>query len=896
MLGHSEFLYLELICLIICVACLLAYIIYNRNKSNQIISKYAANEIRLQTILDTAVDAVITINSKGIIQGFNKSAAAIFGWNEDEIVGQNVSLLMPSQHAKKHDGYISNHLKTGRTKIIGSDQEVIGKHKNGSLFPIRLGVGRADIPGQEPLFVGFISDISKRKKLEEDIVKSQKEYISLMSNIPGTTFRAKVETDGFDLLFISEAIADLTGYTPEDFLNGSVYLPELIHPEDAETSMMAVQFAISNTHKYSIEYRVKHRSGGYSWVLDNSSVSRAQEGHIIIDGVLLDVTARRKMLEELNQAKAEAESSAATKAAFLANMSHEIRTPMNSIIGFSDILLSEEMPDEQRKHITTISSSAKSLLHLLNEILDTAKLESGKLELDIRSFNLGQLVDSVISTLWFQAKTKNLTLDFKIDPTLSKHYLGDDNRIRQVLMNLIGNAIKFTEKGGISLTVKALPGEASGALFVIKDTGIGIEQDRLDSIFEPFTQADNSMSRRFGGTGLGTTISRQLVNLMGGEIKAQSIVGLGSQFSFDIPMEHSEDIDTNAVTIHKTLSKKKILAADDVAQNRDLLEILLKRQGHEVILAENGKSAFELFQVERPDIVLMDIQMPVMDGMSATQCIREFEQNSGMKHTPIIALTASVLKQDRFQAENAGMDGFATKPVDIDELTQEMARVLNEEPNEVGNYEADPVNDETKYQLINIVQAETLWGDLRVYQHELALFLERYKTLKIQLKNHISNQQYSELNTCAHMLKGTAGNLSIKELFLQFGRLENAAAEENSVLCEESCARIDLLFDEVFLEFKQLPCDKLSEIEGLKLTDIDFKALVKGLLDAIAIGEINDDALERLKHGTPSNYQEQINKAVHLIDHFKFKEATVVLEIVINEISSMKGIEDDVKA
>ncbi|MCW4631208.1 PAS domain-containing sensor histidine kinase [Marinomonas rhodophyticola] len=283
---------------------------------------------------------------------------------------------------------------------------------------------------------------------------------------------------------MSEAIYDVTGWGTSEFYNKAVSFAKLVHPDDVKYVSFTINEATKTRKSYKLEYRLRHKEGHYVWVLENGSVILDQHGNPEwIDGVILDISQRVKMENELRYAKAKAEASAESKASFLANMSHEIRTPMNAIIGFSDILLEADVSNENKKHLATINKSARSLLHLLNDILDSAKLDKNKLELDMQVFVLENMVDTVISTLWLQAKSKGLELSFTVEPRAACAYLGAEDRIRQVLMNILGNAIKFTEKGSVTLTVSKRD-EENQVRFLVKDTGIGIPKERLETIFE----------------------------------------------------------------------------------------------------------------------------------------------------------------------------------------------------------------------------------------------------------------------------------------------------------------------------------------------------------------------------------------------------------------------------
>lgn len=727
----------------------------------------------------------------------NDAVEKLFGWTKAEMKGKNISLLMPEPDSSNHLYYLKNYQTTGEAKIIGEGRDLDAMRKDGSTFPIRLAIGEVKL-AKETLYVGFITDLSHRKAIEEAVRQKDQQIQSMMNNIPGVTFRVSLAGE-WNILLISDAALQMTGWPASDFLSGQQRFSPLMHPEDIARARPIAVKAIKHLESFEVEFRITDRSGHEKWIsavasplLNKDGIPYAMDGVLLditeskqknaefegivnainystnvaeftIDGFvisanqhfldllgyqlaeiqgrhhsifcppdfaltdaykqkwsslrrgefvhgeflrygkagkqiwinasyspvrdvdgkvvkvlmfMMDISERKQMEQEMQLAKEKAEQAASAKSTFLANMSHEIRTPMNSIIGFSELLQDTPLPEEQRMYVSTINQSAKSLLPLLNDILDSAKLEKGMLELEMVDFSMREFVDSLISSMWFQARKKGLDLRLSLDPQVSCYYRGAEHRIRQVLTNLLGNAIKFTEKGHVSLHVHPT---ADGQIqFDIADNGIGIDADRLDVIFEPFTQADASMSRRFGGTGLGTTISKQLVELMGGRITADSTLGKGSCFSVILPLTSSiETLQTQSLATERSdLPPLRILAADDIEQNRKLLSIMLAKLGHHVTLAKNGEEVLEHWQQHAFDIVLMDVQMPVMDGLTASQRIRELEQSSDMPRTPIIALTASVLEQDRLAAQQAGMDGFASKPIELPLLLAEIERVL----------------------------------------------------------------------------------------------------------------------------------------------------------------------------------------------------------------------------
>ena len=474
--------------------------------------------------------------------------------------------------------------------------------------------------------------------------------------------------DGY-FIKISPAWSELLGYSLEEL--SKIPLLDLVHPEDMPKTLAEIEKQKGGGRVMQFENRWRTKSG--NWV--DLSWKSVPVGDTMY-GAARDITKQKIFERELIEAQRNAQAAAKVKTEFLANMSHEIRTPLNGIIGVTDLLDDTELNQEQRRFITTIRNSGTILLKIINEILDFSKIEAGKLDLESIDFNATSLLENQISLVGPIAAEKNLKITTSIDPAIPSHLKGDSGRIGQIILNLLNNAIKFTDKGSVQLkaSLQSKNHESCVVKFSVVDSGIGMTESQVRRIFSPFNQADNTTARKYGGTGLGLSISKKLAEMMGGEISVESQPDRGSTFWFTVKLGFSEiEMKEQArVKAHVSQKNLRILVAEDNQVNQMIIKKMLEKLGHSVLVVGNGLEAVNIFKEAPFDIILMDHHMPVMDGMEATKLIRKMDRPG--KPTPILAFTANVVEESQKAFSEAGVDDFILKPVTISALEDVLSR------------------------------------------------------------------------------------------------------------------------------------------------------------------------------------------------------------------------------
>ncbi|RED44206.1 ATP-binding protein [Aestuariispira insulae] len=612
---------------------------------------------------------------------------------------------------------------------------------------------------------------------------------SVMDLSPAIIF---VKDEDGRYLMANEQMAKMYDETPEGLVGK---LQSELHPNPDElTAFRTNDLQAINSGKSRESIREEFTDiQGVTHILHTYKVPFIFEDKPVVLGMAMDITELAQAEEKAHTAEVAAEvaiQSNSAKSRFLANMSHEIRTPMNSVLGFLDLVLeNSDLPAEPRRQLTIAKHSARMLLDLINDILDIAKLENGRMELEEIPFSLRRLTEEILLAFEIQTREKGLQLFSEIAPEVPETWLGDPTRIRQILINLVGNAVKFTEEGQITLSISR-PNKTGELTFCVTDTGIGISEERQSELMKPFTQADTSTTRRFGGTGLGLSISKQLIEMMNGTLTVTSEPGTGSTFVCSLTLKEAAAGETpipqtsNAMNFIRPAKALNILLAEDIEENIELARTRLMALGHNVRVARNGLDAVILSAQEPFDLILMDIQMPKLDGLEATRQIRQYEAESQQKRVPIIALTASVMLDERKEYAMAGMDDFAAKPIDFPRLFQQIASLTDGKPAPalVKQRKHEP---DARYPGFNYEEGVERCLSPELYAQMLTSFLESYERMIDQIDKRFQQGDMTGVHELSHALKGVAGNLSVTEVFTLCSDLAVAAKHSEKEECQQ---------------------------------------------------------------------------------------------------------------
>ncbi len=675
----------------------------------------------LTAITDTIVDGVILISEGGKVLLFNQACERLFGYGASEVVGCDVGMLMPGSWHKDHQGNIGSHFGAERAKTAGTGREAVGQRKDGTSFPMELSVGKI-VDDEGISFVGIVRDITDRKRVEQALRDSEAQHRTVIETaVDGVVI---IDALGTVRMF-NPACERMFGFAADEVVGNNVKMLMPSPDYDRHDDYLR-NYQKTNERKIIGIGRevIGRRKDGTTFPLELSVGEAKQGGNQLFVGTLHDITDRKafeealrrseqelqkrfsdlrlahdqlevqsgrmsELAEELARARDQADMANRAKSEFLATMSHEIRTPMNGIIGMSRALLDGALSDEQRAQALMVQDSAETLLGLLNDILDLSKIEAGRLELELRPFDLARLLE-LTERLW-SMKARESGIEFRtvIPATLPAEIVADGGRLRQVLFNLVSNAVKFTQEGFVELRVRSrdLAPRQVELLFEVEDSGVGIADEVQGKLFNSFVQADRSISRKFGGSGLGLAICHRLVRIMGGRIWLESRLGEGTTVRFtvtaDISDSEADDRDRSGdirelARFDAAANGCRLLLAEDNKVNQAVVLNLLEKQGLKLDIVDNGREAVEAASHSAYDLILMDSQMPELDGIGATKEIRAL--SGAVARTPIIALTANAMAGDRERYLAAGMNDYVTKPIDPDTLLAAIARCLDRAP------------------------------------------------------------------------------------------------------------------------------------------------------------------------------------------------------------------------
>ncbi|MBF0177208.1 MAG: PAS domain S-box protein, partial [Magnetococcales bacterium] len=622
--------------------------------------KRAEKALRLhEAILRHIAEGVVLVSARDqSIVYANPKFAGMLGYDLEALIGKNIDTVNAYMEKSPQETASAIVDLLQRTGVWSG--EILNLRKDGATLWCYASVSTFEHPRFGTVWVAIHQDISEQKRLKEAVDQFFNVADELM---------CIADTSGY-FRRITPTWHKVLGYTTEELLAQPFF--HFIHPDDLEASRHAVSALKGQKPLAGFSNRYRCKDGSYRWL-----EWRVTPVGDILYAAARDVTERRQKEEELRMAKARAEQASQAKGEFLATMSHEIRTPMNVVLGMSEVLLDTDLSSEQRHIVQTMHHSGKALLSVISNVLDFSRISAGRFTLAEFPFSPRQVVEETARLMQVSAEEKGLTLTAKVAPEVPVAILGDDGRVRQVLINLLGNAVKFTHQGGVEVSLALLSQTPDTLLFRVVDTGIGVSPEHRETIFEHFTQADAGIARRYGGTGLGLAISRKLVELMGGELGMEHAASRGSAFFFTLPvrtttLSPSQPVVEASTTVDRCLD---ILLAEDSEDNRILFDTYLRRSPHRLVMVNDGAAAVVRVQQGRFDLVLMDIQMPNMDGYAATRLIRQWERETGRTPVTILALSAHASSDKKEESLSVGCDGHLTKPIKKQTLLEAIREV-----------------------------------------------------------------------------------------------------------------------------------------------------------------------------------------------------------------------------
>jgi len=1001
-----------------------------------------AELLKLSRAIEASPVSVMVTDANAVIEYVNPKFSDVTGYSFEEAIGRKPNILKSGELPDTFYKELWDTLTAG----LEWHGEICNKKKNGTIFWERAFI--SSIRNEEGVTIHYVAvkeDITEKKKADEELKQSETNLAQAQRLAHLGSWKLDIVNNN---LSWSDEVFRIFEIDPEKFGASYDAFLNTIHPEDREMVNKAYTDSLENKEPYTIEHRLLMDDGRIKYIVEQCNTVFDEQGNPLVStGSVQDITDRKHIELDLLEAKKSAESATKAKSDFLANMSHEIRTPMNAVIGLSHLVGQTELDIQQKDYLSKISTSAKSLLNIINDILDFSKIEAGKLTIEKIQFNLSEQLEDVVAIFTDRLADKGVELFVTLDAKIPTVLLGDPLRISQIFNNLLSNAAKFTDKGGI-IEIKArvldLQKNTTNLECFVSDTGIGMSPEQAANVFGKFTQADTSTSRQYGGTGLGLAICHQLVDLMGGEIRIESELDHGSKFIFTMPLEHQEDrrkqksgilplnlrdlkvllFDDNTATssqmarqlqelsfnveiftecwevvsaleetkttqdpfelmvvdyhnidkvfssvcgnIHlstelseipliiistvKELPEAKIsfdghemvsvlakpvtpsrlfnsiveafgcndlkiqkrrelprydtvtkleeihgaaiLLVEDNKINQEVASELLKYAKAEITIAGNGEEALELVQKQEFDLVLMDIQMPVMDGLTATREIRKLK--SSIKDVPIVAMTALAMVGDREKSLAAGMNDHITKPIEPDELYGCLVRWIKPSKTVQRSGVSDQVVDEKQKDTEEQIEfpenipgidldlgLKHLAGNKKLYLNLLEDFKKENENFSDQVLAALEAKETETAKRLAHTLKGVSGSIGASDLQKKALQLETAIKEKSDTVqsvLDETWNDLQILLTEIG---RALPAEEEGSVPSLPLEDVDLENIAEKLAGLRKLLEVSDmeaeTVFQEIKDDLFSLYPEQASQLAKAIESFDFKQALKVL-------------------
>jgi PAS domain S-box-containing protein len=753
------------------------------------------SEERNRLIMNSALNAIINIDTEGKIIFWNKKAENIFGWNSKEVLGKPLTdTIIPERYKSMHSQGLKNFVETGVRVMSSEYVELPAVNKEGIEFPVEISV--IPIRQNNELFLcSFIQDISKRKIAENNLKFQEEKYRNMIANMN----LGLIEVDNDEIIkYANQSFLEISGYEMDDLIGKS---PSELFVFGENVKLIKTKKNLREEGISDIyQIQIKNKRGEMRWWAISGAPNFDDKGNLVGSiGIHLDITEQKQLEIDLENEKLKAEEASRAKESFLANMSHEIRTPLNAIIGFLRELNKQDLSDLQKKYIENSTIASKHLLAIINNILDISKIEAGEMSIENEDFALENTINKIIKVLHPKATQKGITLCSNINPLITDVLKGDSLRIEQILFNLMGNSLKFTQKGKICINcnlIKDYPNSQDISISVA-DTGIGMEKEYLNSIFNKFSQEDIQVTRKFGGTGLGMAITKELVQLMKGRIEIESEKNKGTTIHVFLNLKKGDRSNLKSAhleTASTSLKNISILLVEDSDMNRMVAQNSLQHYSCKVTEAENGVEALKILKKENFDIILMDIQMPEIDGIETTKIIR----NKLKLNIPIVALTANAFKSEIEKCKKAGMNDYITKPFNETNLIETIAKHTIKKGNKILKT-AEITDNQKLYDLSSLNNLSR--GNKKFVEKMIIIFIEQTSSTIEKVEKAIENKNYKEITQLIHKIKPSIEAVGVISILDDIKKLEKLAIESGDI------AKINT----IFLKIKKVLKEVISQ-------------------------------------------------------------------------------------